>query len=324
MGHHHAHDHAPANPARILTALLINVAITLLEFVVGLLVGSLALVADAFHNLSDVVALGLSYFGAKMSLKGPNVEHSFGFGRTEVLVGLGNAVSLVGITIYIFYEAYEKLLHPPMLSGGLILGVGSFSLVGNVASVWILMSSKDKSINMRSAVLHLALDALAALGVMAAAALVMLFGWHRADPAASVLIGALVLWGSLGLLREGIHILMEGVPKDLDLEHIAKDMNAVSGVCGVHDLHLWNLSSTYRALSAHVVVSDSDQRRFDAILGDLRRLLGDRYGIQHVTLEPELDSCPTAGILCEHLSGHAQGNHPGQETHDQDETHHHH
>ncbi len=318
MGHHHhAYDHSPASAGRLLAALLINVAITGLEFSVGLLVGSVALIADAFHNLSDVVALGLSYFGAKMELRRPNLAHSYGFGRTEVLVGLGNAVSLLAISLWIFYEAYEKILHPSPLSGLLVLGVGTFSLVGNVASVLVLTTSKDKkSINVRSAILHLALDAMSAVGVMIAAGLVMAFGWYRADPIASVVIGALVLWGSIGLIREGVHILMEGVPRGVDLEALADAMGTVPGVCGVHDMHVWNLSSTYRAMSAHVVISEEDGRRFDTILNELQDVLTRQHGIQHVTLQPEIEPCPADDLLCRQLPSDMEPHH-GTHHHDE-------
>ncbi|MCD6499925.1 MAG: cation transporter [Deltaproteobacteria bacterium] len=290
---------APPSTGRMLGALLLNVGITATEFVVGLIVGSLALIADAFHNLSDVVALGLSYFGVRAERKPPDMRHSFGFGRTEVLVGLGNALALVVITAYIFYEAYRHILHPPALPGVSLLIVGGVGLVGNVASVWLLHGGGGRqSLNVRSAILHLALDALSAIGIMIAALFIMVWGWSLADPVVSILIGVLVLAGSAGLIREGIHILMEGVPKDFDIEALARTMEGVEGVCSVHHIHVWNVSSTSTVMSAHVVIDEAKRADFQPVLETIRRALADTHHIRHTTLEPEIEACQVDGLLC--------------------------
>jgi cobalt-zinc-cadmium efflux system protein len=286
----------------LLWAVAINVGITLAELVGGLLTGSLALLSDALHNFSDVVALLLAYVGQRMQARPPDARHTYGLGRAEVIAGLINAVALVVITGFIFYEAYVRLRNPAPLHGGVVLAVGFIGLVGNVLSVLLLQPRKknELSLNVRSAILHLALDALSALGVIAAAAVIFFTGWQQADPLASFLIGILVLFGSVGLAREGIHILMEGAPRGLDLNRVTESIVAVEGVDDVHDLHIWCVSSTYCVLSAHVVVDAVEIKALNEILENVRRKLTAEFAVNHCTLQPESVRCGSGdSVWCE-------------------------
>ena len=299
-GHHHHDANRGAGGVRIFWAILINVGITAAEAVAGFLTGSLALLSDAVHNLSDVVALALSYAGAKMERKAPTPTHSYGLGRAEVFVGLVNAVTLVVITAWIFYEAYLRLLTPRKLPGITLLAVGFVGVTGNLASVLVLRGGRKEklSLNVRSAVLHLVLDALSAVGVMAAAAVIMLTGWHRVDPLVSVLIGIVILAGSVSLIREAVHVLMEGVPPGIRISEVRETICGVSGVKGVHDLHIWSITSTYTAMSAHVVVHEDDIDSFAQIRADIVRRLKEVHSIDHCTLQPETVPCAADDPLC--------------------------
>lgn len=280
---------------RIVWALVINVGITLSELIAGLITGSLALLSDALHNFSDVVALAITYIGARVADKKPDAQHTYGLGRAEVLAGLINALALVGITVFILYEAYERVIHPQEIGGGVMLAVGFVGLVGNVASVVVLSYRRDKdrklSLNLRSAVLHLLLDAFSAFGVMVAAAVILFTGWLYADPVASLLIAALVLVGSTRLVLEALAILMERVPTGVSVETISQRLCRVEGIQEIHDLHVWSVSSTYRVLTAHFVVDAEVERPTEDVVNEAQAVCSHEFFIHHCTLQPEKRSC---------------------------------
>jgi cobalt-zinc-cadmium efflux system protein len=296
----HVHDHSAVPGRRLFLAVLINIGITVAELIAGMMTGSLALLSDAAHNFSDVLALALAYAGSKMTERSPSEKHTYGLGRAEVLAGMINALALVGITGVIFYEAYQRLLAPQPLPGGVMLGIGAFGLVGNVASVLVLTGRKRKrhSLNIRSAILHLSLDALSAVGVMIAAVIVMATGWARIDSVVSILIGVLVLVGSVGLIREGVHIVMEAVPPGITLEEVSKVVRDIEGVRDVHDLHVWAVSSTYTVMSAHVVLDSEGASRQNEVLADVRKRVSDEFDVHHFTLQPEREECDETSGVC--------------------------
>lgn len=284
--HGHGHDHARSKNARRLTTALVLAAVYLVaEVVGGLYTGSLALLADAGHMASDVGSLALALGALWLAQRPATPEKSFGYQRAEILAALANATALCVVTVLIFVEAYARLKAPqPVLAGPmLVIAVGG--LVVNLVAAGILHGGKDESLNMRGAFLHVLADALGSLGAVASGALILSFGWYWADPAASFVIGTLVLFSAWGLLRQAVGVLMQMAPAHLDMREVTEAMRLTRGVCDVHDVHAWTVTSGREVLSAHVVIDDA--ARHDAILRDLQDLLRERFDLDHVTLQLE-------------------------------------
>jgi cobalt-zinc-cadmium efflux system protein len=258
---------------------------TVVEVIGGLLTGSLALLADAGHMLSDVMSIGLALLAIWLAQRPPTFARSFGYQRAEILVALINGAALVAIGIWIFVEAYQRFSDPPDVLGGWMLAVAAVGLLVNVLAAVILWGRQSDSLNMRAALRHVLADLLGSVGVIAAALIILATGWLYADPLISVLIGALVLGSSWTILRESVDILLESTPAGVDAREVARLMLAVDGVRDVHDLHIWTITSGFPALSAHVLVSRGedchDRRR------QLERLLAVEFGITHSTLQVE-------------------------------------
>ena len=258
---------------------------TVVEVIGGLLTGSLALLADAGHMLSDVMSIGLALLAIWLAQRPPTFARSFGYQRAEILVALINGAALVAIGIWIFVEAYQRFSDPPDVLGGWMLAVAAVGLLVNVLAAVILWGRQSDSLNMRAALRHVLADLLGSVGVIAAALIILATDWGYADPMISVLIGALVLGSSWTILRESVDILLESTPAGVDAREVARRMLAVDGVRDVHDLHIWTITSGFPALSAHVLVSRGedchDRRR------QLERLLAVEFGITHSTLQVE-------------------------------------
>ncbi|MEW6347987.1 MAG: cation diffusion facilitator family transporter [Thermodesulfobacteriota bacterium] len=289
MEDHHScrpgHSHADGGN-RLGIALGITAFYMIAEAVGGVVFNSLALLADAGHMLSDVMALGLSWVAIRIGRRSPNDRLTFGFKRTEILASLFNGVALWAIVAVIFYEAAHRFLTPRPVAGTGMLLIAALGLLVNLAVAAVLFRSREESLNIRGAFLHVVADALGSVGAIIAAVAIIFTGRFWVDPLVSVFIGILVLYSSWGLVRESVHILMEGVPAHLDVRKIEEAMVAQAGVCCVYDLHVWTISSDRSALSAHVVMSDADQDR-QTILAGLQRLLAGRFSIDHSTIQLE-------------------------------------
>lgn len=263
--------------------LALTAVITAVELVGGILTGSLALLADAAHMLSDNVALSLALAAVWLAGRPSTPERSFGYQRAEILAALANGLVLIGLSVWIFVEAYGRFGDPPEVLGGWMLAVAMVGLAGNVVAASVLAREDHSSLNMRAALRHVIADALGSVGVIVAAVVVLATGWLYADPVAGVLIAVLVLASSWTVIRESLHILLEGTPKGIDARALAERMTSVSGVVAVHDLHVWTITSGFPALSAHVLVEPGDdchgRRR------ELERVLEDEYGVRHTTLQ---------------------------------------
>lgn len=263
--------------------LALTVSITVVEVVGGLATGSLALLADAVHMLSDNVAIALALAAVWLAGRPSTPERSFGYQRAEILAALVNGLILVGLSIWIFLEAYGRFSDPPEVLGGWMLAVALVGLAGNLAAAAILAREAHASLNMQAALRHVVADALGSAGVVAAALVLLLTGWRYADPAAGALIAVLVFVSSLSVLRESAHILLEGTPRGIDARELAARLTVVPGVVEVHDLHVWTITSGFPALSAHVLVDPGDDCH--ARRRELERLLADEYGVRHTTLQ---------------------------------------
>ena len=284
-GHAHgAHDHGRGADRR---ALAIVFALTstfmVAEVIGGLVTGSLALLADAGHMLSDALSLGIALFAVWLSGRPATPNRSFGYKRAEILAALFNGATLVAISIWIFVEAYRRFFEPPEILGGWMLAVAALGLVVNVAGAVILWRSGGESLNLQGALRHVLADVLGSVGAIAAALVILATGWWYADPIISVLIGLLVLASSWRLVRDSINILLEGTPPDIDAGEVGRSMAGIPGVAEVHDLHVWTITSGFPALAAHVLVGrdeDCHARR-----RDLEEVLAREYGIEHTTLQ---------------------------------------
>jgi cobalt-zinc-cadmium efflux system protein len=282
--HEHPHERSQGESRRALVVVLaLTATFTVAEVVGGLLTGSLALLADAGHMLSDNLSLGLALFAAWLAGRPATPERSFGYQRAEILAALFNGVTLVAISIWIFIEAYSRLREPPEILGGWMLAVAALGLLVNTAGALILSRSEGENLNVQGALRHVIADALGSVGAIIAALVIVLTGWRYADPLVSVAIGLLILASSWSLLRDSINILLEATPRGIDAEEVGRRMAGAEGVVEVHDLHIWTITSGFPALSAHVLVSQSEDCH--ARRRDLEKLLEHEYGISHTTLQ---------------------------------------
>ncbi|WP_153733277.1 cation diffusion facilitator family transporter [Sporosarcina obsidiansis] len=290
MGHDHSHDHTHgANKKVLLISFLIITSYMLVEAVGGFLTNSLALLADAGHMLSDSISLAIALLAFKLGEKVASKSKTFGYKRFEVLAAVINGVTLIAISLYIFYEAIMRFPNPPEVATTGMLIVSSIGLAVNVLVAWIMLRSADveENLNMKGAYLHVISDMLGSIGAIAAALFMMFFGWGWADPLASVIVAILVLRSGYYVTKSGLHVLMEGTPQNVEINEVIQTIRNVKGVQSVHDLHVWSITSGLNALSCHAVV---DERMTIAASEQLLRnfehdLL--HQNIHHVTIQLE-------------------------------------
>jgi len=255
------------------------------ELVGGLWTGSLALLADAGHMLSDVGALALSLFALWLSSRPAPAGRTYGYHRIEILAALANGVALVVVAIFIALAAVQRASHPPEVLGLPMLAIATGGLLVNLLGLWILHAERDGSLNLRGAWLHVASDALGSVGAMVAGACIWLFGWRLADPIASALIALLILHGAFTLLRETVDVLLEAAPPHLDVGEIEGAIQEIPGVASVHDLHVWTITSGMVSLSCHIACQENSAGH--ELLSELQGVLRRRFSIHHATLQIE-------------------------------------
>jgi cobalt-zinc-cadmium efflux system protein len=286
------HDHASASSRALVAALALTASYTAVEVVGGLVTGSLALLADAVHMLSDNVAIALALFAVWLGGKPATPERTFGYRRAEVLAALANGVTLVALSIWIFYAAVVRLDDPPEVLGGWMLAIALAGVAVNLAAGTILYRARDGSLNVEAAFRHVVADILGSLAVIAAALVILLTGRLEADAVVSILLGVLILASSWTILRDSTGILLEAAPRDLDTRAVGERLARAPGVVDVHDLHIWTITSGFPALSAHVLVGrgeDCHARR-----RELEAILAREFRIAHTTLQVEHASDPDA------------------------------
>jgi cobalt-zinc-cadmium efflux system protein len=299
MGHSHAHVAVRTTTHRMALALFLTLGFVFIEAAAGLIANSLALLTDAAHNLTDVIALALSWYAVRLTLRPANSGKTFGYHRAGILIALFNSTTLVLIALGIFYEAYQRLLNPPEVEAGLMTIVAAIAFIVNVVTALLVKPGNEHDLNQRSAFIHLAGDALSTLGALIAGVLIMLTGWYILDPLVSVFIGLLIVWNAWLIIRESVEILLEGTPRDIDVEVMVKDIEQVPGVRGVHDLHVWSITQSMRALSAHVLVDDEPLSTGAEIQRRINAVLQQRYHIAHATLQLECVGCEPDTLYCE-------------------------
>jgi cobalt-zinc-cadmium efflux system protein len=296
MSHVHHRHHAPVNQRAFVLGVALNLGFVAVEALFGYLAHSLALLADAGHNLSDVVGLGLAWAALRLARLRPTARHTYGLRRASILAALGNALLLLAALGGIAWEAVQRLADPqPVASTTVIIVAGAGVLVNGITALFF--SGHTDDLNIRGAFLHMAADAAVSLGVVIAALITLVTGWMWLDPAVSLAIVGLLAVSTWSLLRESVSLAMDGVPRAIDLKEVAAYLRAQPDVQSVHDLHVWALSTTESALTAHVVTAADAP---DALLQRLNAGLHDRFGIEHATIQLEWTDC--AG-RCEEL-GH--------------------
>ncbi|SFL41381.1 cobalt-zinc-cadmium efflux system protein [Gracilibacillus orientalis] len=291
MGHHHGHGHGhshdhTSNKKALLISFIFISTFMVIEVIGGILTNSLALLSDAGHMLSDAFALALSLFAFKLSEKAANSQNTYGYKRFEILAAFINGVTLLAISIYIFYEAFHRFLDPPNVSP-MMIWIAITGLIINIVVAFILMYGGDTkdNLNMRSALLHVFGDLLGSIGAIIAGLLIMFFNWNMADPIASIIVAALILISGYRVTRESFHILMEGTPNYLSYEDIENKLVQLDGVINIHDLHVWTITSDFPALSCHMVVEENLDR--DLLLKKAVNVLHDEFAIHHTTIQIE-------------------------------------
>jgi cobalt-zinc-cadmium efflux system protein len=308
-----ASDLSASRARRLTIAISLNVVIVVAQVVFGIVAGSIGLISDAGHNLTDVAALALSLIAVQVARRAPTAHRSFGWHRGTILAAQANAAMILVLTVWIAYESIQRLIDPPEVEGGLVLVVALVAFVVNAGSALIVREGHAHGgheghhhptggdLNMRSATLHLVSDAAASLGVAVAGGIMLATGgWSRLDPAVSLLIGLSIAWQAVGLLRSSNAVLLEGTPEGLDLDRLQAAVEEVPGVDAIHDVHVWSLSSELTALSAHVVVEGHPTlEEAQAVAGLVRRTLATSFGIGHATIELECESCEDHGPVCD-------------------------
>jgi cobalt-zinc-cadmium efflux system protein len=292
MDNHEPRAHARSDQRRLLIVLGVTSAYLLTELVGGYLTGSLALLSDAVHMLTDIAALCLSMLTLWISTRPASPAKTYGYLRAEILGALLNGLFLWVLVVFIWIEAFERLRNPRPVSGLAVMAIAIVGICVNTYSAWMTSTETQgghkHGMAMRAVFIHVISDLIGSIGVLASGALNYFTGWMQADPAVSILIGGLVLYGSWGLVREGVDILMESVPRHIDLDEMRTDLLAVSGTEEVHDLHVWCLTTRQIALSAHAVVAADADR--DRVLAEMCHLLQSKFDIHHLTLQLECDN----------------------------------
>jgi cobalt-zinc-cadmium efflux system protein len=269
---------------RLLWSLVLTLGFSLIEAIAGWWSGSLALLSDAGHMLTDSLALALAALAAILARRGPSARHSYGWGRAEILAALLNTLVMLAMIAAISAEAVHRLGDPQPVAGTTVIFVAFVGLLVNLVAAWLLSGGRE-NLNVRAALLHVLGDLLGSIAALVSGAVIVLTGWMMIDPLLSVLIVLLILVSAMRVLHEVLHALMEGVPSSLDLERVGLGMAATDGVVSVHDLHIWSLSASRTALSAHIVLNHMGE--WPAVLARLQSVLARGYGIEHVTLQPE-------------------------------------
>ncbi|MYL56665.1 cation diffusion facilitator family transporter [Virgibacillus halodenitrificans] len=316
MGHDHGHSHTHgANKKTLMISFIIITGYMIVEAIGGFITNSLALLSDAGHMLSDSISLGIALLAFTLAAKAANHRKTYGYKRFEVLAAVLNGITLILIAFYIFYEAIQRFQSPPEVASTGMLIIASIGLLVNIIVAWVMMRGGDveENINMRGAYLHVISDMLGSIGAIIAALLIIFFGWGWADPLASVVVAILVLRSGYYVTKSGLHILMEGTPQNVDVDDVIKTIQHTPGIQGVHDLHIWTITSGLNALSCHAVVAEQmsiaeSERMLRQIEHDL-----EHKNIHHMTIQLETSAhLHDNSILCKveaDSSGHHHHHH---------------
>ncbi len=293
--HSHHHDHAPKIThltRAFVIGIVLNASFVVAEVIAGLQTHSLSLLTDAGHNLSDVASLALALLAFKLSGAAKNSAYTYGYKRSTIIVSLLNAIILLAAVVIIAYEAVNRFIHPEPIAGGTIAWVAFAGILVNGVTAWLFVKGKEDDLNVKGAYLHMAVDAVVSLGVVISGIVIYFTHWFWVDSVVSLIIVVVIVGGTWGLLKESLRLALDGVPKELDVEKVKSAMLKIKGVLDVHHIHVWALSTTENALTAHLVIDQTAVASFTHIKEELRHELL-HLDIQHSTFEPEfsVESC---------------------------------
>jgi cobalt-zinc-cadmium efflux system protein len=301
--HNHNHNHlgtvAEQTISRLAWSLGLTALFVVLEAGAGLFANSLALLTDAAHNLTDVIALGLSWYAVRLTTRPSNSQQTYGYHRAGILVALANSTTLVLISLGVFYEAFLRFKNPAQVNSLVLILVGLFAVVVNFVTALLVRRGNEHDLNLRSVFLHLVGDVASTMGAVIAGILIYFTHANWLDPLVSVLIGFLILYSAWGIVRETVAILLESSPRDVDMQAMVDDIKQVNGVLGVHDLHVWSLAQNLRTMSAHILTDDLPISQGADIQRQINEIVFHRYHIAHATLQLECDDCDPDSLYCE-------------------------
>lgn len=298
MAHNHNHS-SSSTTGRLIAAILLNFITSLAEIIGGILSGSLSLISDALHNLSDGVSVIISLIALKLKKKDISLKHTFGLKRAEILAAVFNASTLIAIYIFLFYEAVKRLYAPSHIEPKAMIIVASAGLAANIAGTLLLKKDAEKSMNIRSSYIHLLSDSVASVAVILGGLAIMYWNVYWLDPVLTILIGIYIVRESFVILMEAVHILMEGAPADISIEEIQREVEKFDEVADIHHVHLWMVGENDVHLEAHVNISDMSISQSCELRSRIEKTLNDKFGINHITLQFECRGCGGAGLLGE-------------------------
>ncbi|MCS7247317.1 MAG: cation diffusion facilitator family transporter [Anaerolineales bacterium] len=284
---------------RLILSLGITLVFVLFELVGGYLANSLALLTDAAHNFTDVLTLGLSWLAVRLALKPATSNHTYGFHRAGILIALVNSVTLIGVSGFVGLEAYQRFQEPQQVHSLLMSVTSGIAFLVNIVTALLIRHGSQTDLNLRSAYLHLMGDVFSTLGAFLAGVLIYFTGYVWLDPLVSLVIVALILWNALKIVAETVQILLEGAPRDINVEQLVEELRRVPGVDDVHDVHVWSITAEVRSLSAHIVTGDISLSEGALIQQRIAQLLRQRYAISHATLQLECKECEPALLYCD-------------------------
>lgn len=304
MTPNHENEHEPyagmgSRPLKITLSLVVTVMLA--EFIGGLVSNSLALIGDAGHMLVDALALSLSLFALNLARRPSTLTRTFGYHRVEIMAALANGTVLVLVAAFVFYEAIQRFDKPPEIKAPIMLAVAGVGLMANLSGIFLLRRGRNSSLNIRGAFWHVLADTISSVGVIVAGIIIILTGWTKADPIVAVVIGVIILWGAIRLVRDSVDILMEAVPKNIKVEDVVNEIKLVPGVKDVHDIHIWTITSGIVALSAHLIIDDQMVSVSVAVRDKVNQMLAEKFQITHTTLQLECsryETCPV-GVVCQ-------------------------
>ena len=301
--HSHAHSHfgdlAKQTTSRLALSLFLTLAFVIFEAAAGILGNSLALLTDAGHNLTDVIALGLSWFAIRLTAQPANARKTYGYHRAGILAAVINSTTLIVIALGVFYEAYQRFITPAEVNSEILISVGLVAVIINLVTALLVRRGSEKDLNLRSAFVHLMGDVLSTIGAVIAGVIIYFTKANWLDPLVSVLIGFLILYNAWSILRDAMDILLESTPRDVDIKTMVDDLVKVEGVLGVHDLHVWSLTQNLRTMSAHILTEDIPISTGADIQSKINEILYHRYNVGHATLQLECVGCDPDSLYCD-------------------------
>lgn len=287
--------------------LLLSIVILIAEVIGGLVSNSLALLSDAGHVFSDIVALGLSWYGVRQAQRPSDHRMTFGYHRIGVIVAIVNAITIVIIAVIILYEAYNRFQQPPEVKSILMMSIAFVGLAANLLVTWWLRKDQHNNINVRSAFWHALGDALASIAVIVGGLIILITGQFWVDPLISVLIALIIVFAASNILKEGLRVILEATPKNIDVLAMIEVLKRIPGVKDVHDVHVWSITSEIHAMNGHVMVEDISIKQSGELRSSIEKIAREQFHIEHITLQVECEKCDSKEVFC-NLNGKDHNN----------------